>query len=304
MAVFHAPAHGQVDPEAGAVERSLDVVGGQGVAGEQHVDVVGLDQRDHGRRGSGVYDAGPADPQHLLARGLGLTHAAGNLAYQQRLRLLARDLGLHEAEGLRAPVTHHRLDLDAVGAGHDVHAGPDVGHRKGVDAGPVVGLLDDETTVHLGVLDLDPSAAESDPGHQIRRRVEPVGKDPVLLADHHSGRPGVDLVDSAGLQAHQEALEGILVLSGHGDRGVGGVGGVMADVETVDGVVAAVLPDVVEDPAQDAGVHQMAGDLHGLALAHASDSSARVSTGSTGGGYRRAPLSQGSSRSLGICQTR
>ena len=48
-----------------------------------------LHQRDHRGRGTGVHDAGTADPEHLLARGLGLAHAVGDLADQHRLGLLA-----------------------------------------------------------------------------------------------------------------------------------------------------------------------------------------------------------------------
>ena len=103
VAVLDAAAHGEVDAQRGAVERGLDVVGRQRVAGEEDVDVPGLDQRDHRGRRSRVHDAGTADPEDLLALGLGLTHALGDLAHEHGLRLLAGDLGLHEAETRSLP---------------------------------------------------------------------------------------------------------------------------------------------------------------------------------------------------------
>ena len=78
-----------------------------------------------GRR-SGVDDAGAADPEHLLAGRLGLAHPVGDLAHQQRLRLLAGDVGLHEAEDLlldaaggtgvvtRIPATPHTTSMPAI----------------------------------------------------------------------------------------------------------------------------------------------------------------------------------------------
>ena len=97
VAVLDAAALRQVDAERGAEQRRLDVVGGQRVAGEQHVDEAGVDQRDHRRRGAGVHDAGAADPEHLLAGGL-RRRACRSATWRTstRLRLLAGDVGLHE----------------------------------------------------------------------------------------------------------------------------------------------------------------------------------------------------------------
>ena len=53
-----------------------------------------------------------------------------------------------------------------------------------------------------------------------------------------------------------------------------GVARLAADVDVGDDPVAAVLADVVEDAAEDAAVHQVPGDLHGLAGAHDEHTSA------------------------------
>ena len=138
---------------------------------------------------------GTADPQHLLAGRLGLAHAVGDLADQHGLRLLAGDVGLHEAERRPRPWSSTgTVDLDAGGAADDLHAGLHVGHRQRVDAQRVAGALDDQAAVHLGVLDADPAAVEADPGLEVGGGVEAVGEDAVLLAQRRSrprrGRPG------------------------------------------------------------------------------------------------------------------
>src|SRR6266545_6198959 len=51
VAVLDADALQQVHAERGAVQGALDVVGGERVAGEQHVHVAGLDQPHHRRAG-------------------------------------------------------------------------------------------------------------------------------------------------------------------------------------------------------------------------------------------------------------
>ena len=71
------------------------------------------------------------------------------------------------------------------------------------------------------------------------------------------------------LQPHQHALEVLVALGEHDDAGVRLVLVRLADVELLDRVVAAVVEDVVEDPGKHAGVHQMPGDLNGLADLHA-----------------------------------
>jgi hypothetical protein len=66
------------------------------------------------------------------------------------------------------------------------------------------------------------------------------------------------------------------------------------DVEVVDDVVAAVLPDVVKDARQDPAVHQMAGDFDALAHTHGADTSAAGVLADTGLAQMREPSSQGS----------
>ena len=161
------------------------------------------------------------------------------------------------------------------GAGDDLHAGLRTSDMGSVNAPGRVrrrSSSHDEAAVHLGVVHVEPLAAEPDPGLEVGRGVEAVGEHAVHARRLGDGRlAGVDLVDPAGLQAHQQPLEGLVVLGRDRDPGAAGVVRLVPDVEGVDDVVAAVLPDVVEDPRQDAAVHQVAGDLDCLAGTHATD---------------------------------
>ncbi len=134
MAVLDALAVREVDAERRAVQRRLDVVRRQRVAGEQHVDVARLDQRDHGRGRAGVHDGGTAHPQDATAVGLDLAHPLGHLAHQQRLGLLAGDRRRHELEGIGFVLARRQHHLHAAGAADHLVACLDVGHRHGADA--------------------------------------------------------------------------------------------------------------------------------------------------------------------------
>ena len=182
VAVLDARADGQVDAERRAEERRLDVVGGERVAGEQHVDEAGVDQRDHRRRRAGVHDAGPADPQDPLAGGLHLAHPVGDLAHQQRLRLLAGDLRLHELEDA---VRRRRSRAAASSPGRRSrrrrwHRRLDVGHRHGADPRRRGRSTTTSPQSISGFCDRHPVAAEADLGLQVGGRVEVVGEHAVL----------------------------------------------------------------------------------------------------------------------------
>jgi hypothetical protein len=68
------------------------------------------------------------------------------------------------------------------------------------------------------------------------------------------------------LHPHEDPVEQVGPVGADLDQCARLVVVLLAEVEVLDAVVAAVLEDVVEDPGQDAGVHQVTGhhDLGGL----------------------------------------
>ena len=60
----------EIDAERGAEERLLDVVHGERVAGQQHVDVAGANQLLKVRRPAGVHDDRPGDDGDAAAAAL------------------------------------------------------------------------------------------------------------------------------------------------------------------------------------------------------------------------------------------
>ena len=70
----------EIDAQAGAEEGLLDVVRGQGVAGEEHVDIAHADELLEELAAAGVHDGRPADQQRLAARGAVCGQFAGRSA--------------------------------------------------------------------------------------------------------------------------------------------------------------------------------------------------------------------------------
>ena len=75
----------EMDAQAGAEERLLDVVRGQRVAGKQLVDVAAANQRAQDRSAAGVDDRRAADDQRLAAGSPVVHQLAGDLADERTL---------------------------------------------------------------------------------------------------------------------------------------------------------------------------------------------------------------------------
>ena len=136
MAVLGRRALGDGHAERRAQHVRLHVVGGEAVAGEQHVDPAVADQPGDVGRGAGVHDRRPAHGQHPAATLLGRPDPAGHLGGQQGLGLLGRHVGVHELERRRAPGLLGDVHAHALVADDDALAGADPVHRHGAD--PVV----------------------------------------------------------------------------------------------------------------------------------------------------------------------
>jgi len=87
-----------VHPERGAVQRALEVVGGEAVARRERVDVACLDQLGERVARSRVDHRGAGDDHHVPA-GLGhLAELLGDLSDRRLRGALRGDAALHEAE--------------------------------------------------------------------------------------------------------------------------------------------------------------------------------------------------------------
>ena len=141
-------------------------------------------------------------------------------------------------------------------------------------ARPVTGH--DDPAVHLGVLDRHPVRCQPDDRLEVGRGVEVVGEHAVGLHLRSTTSPGSVRLTPWVCSRITMRAEVLVAVGLHGQPGVGLVDRRLADLELVDGVVAAVLEDVVEHPGQDPRVDQVAAYLDGLALTVAVLSTARL----------------------------
>ena len=132
----------QMDAQAGAEHRLLDVVRGQGVAGEQRVDVIPRESTDDTCRTLPVCTiAGPPTSKRLAPRLARSKQFLGNLPDGDALGLFGRDRAVHEFE--RRPFgrplvrkdPHAGVPDDELGARHDLAHG----HAAGPGADRVDG---------------------------------------------------------------------------------------------------------------------------------------------------------------------
>ena len=93
VAAFDRFAGFEIDAERGAEERLLDVVHGERVAGEQHVDVAAANQLAEIRPPPPVWTTtGPGDDRDAIAGLFGLAHHRGNPRDADLDAALGRDL--------------------------------------------------------------------------------------------------------------------------------------------------------------------------------------------------------------------
>src|SRR4030095_8071334 len=126
VAAFDRFAGLQIDAERGAEERLLDVMHGQRVAGEQHVDVAAPNQLAEIRPAAGVDDHGAGDDGDAIAGVFRLAHHRGNSRDADLDAPFGRDLVRHEREPEAIARLELRDDFDAVNPADDSVAAPDL----------------------------------------------------------------------------------------------------------------------------------------------------------------------------------
>ena len=160
----------QRDAQAGAVQSQLDVVRGQGVAGEQHVEVAAADQPADVLAAAGVDDGGAEHGQDFLAGVLRAAHGGGDLAHRHALGLLAGNRAGHELEQVLPGLGVGREDAQPLPADDDAVADAHVGHRQA--AGGAALRIDEDAAVHFLIFHLDPLAVEANLGAVVGRAVK------------------------------------------------------------------------------------------------------------------------------------
>ena len=137
-----------------------------------------------------VWDDGrAADQEDLLALGSGLANGVDYASDADRLGLFAGDGRVHEAEHADFSRALDRQYANARVTDHDRHADQHVGH--GDTSGARAVPIDQDSAVHLLIVDVDPAAAQAGLCGLVGGAVEVVGKRAVLVAVLLLGEPGV-----------------------------------------------------------------------------------------------------------------
>ncbi len=229
-------------------ERLLDVVRGQGVAGEQDVEIALADQLADVLDAAGVDDGGAEDGEDLLARILGAFHGGGDLAHRHALGLFAGNGAGHELEqvlprrGLRGKHAQPGATRD------DAVAGAHVGHGNAARR-RALGINED-AAVHLLIFHVDPFAAQAHLRAVIRGAVKVFGERAVHVGGHDLAvadgqRGGPVIVDGV-----EDFTQLVAAVGAHFDAGVAGIALPLADADVLDDVGAAVREDLVEHLGQ------------------------------------------------------
>ena len=189
----------QGDAERGSEQDAFDIVGADGVAAEQDLDVAVANELGQQRTGAAVHDGRAGDDEDLAAAGADVAHLAGDLLDDEALGMLGADVAAHEAEDFALARALGRQDADAFVADDDELSLADRGGGDHARLGS--GGVDDDDQIHLGVLHLDPAAVEADLGGQVGGGVE-IGRQ-----DAVGGRGLVGYVVARG-QDGAEGLQG------------------------------------------------------------------------------------------------
>src|SRR5579883_737340 len=172
-------AAAQIDAQRRAEKRRFDIMGNNGIAAENDLNVPLTDKLSDVAACARVDDRRAEHKENTAAPGPRLFHLARNLMDGQHLDLLSRDAALHKGEGLALP-----------GAFKGLHANPAVSDNHALTYLHFVHWLairaplcyiDNDRHIHLNALHRHPLALDADLGWQVRGGVETGGQDACLL---------------------------------------------------------------------------------------------------------------------------
>jgi len=145
-----------------------------GVPAKQHLHESSADDARQVRSSAAVHNGRPGDDENPAAVRTNLPDLPRQFFDDEPLRPLARNLARHEGENLFLPRPLRRLHTNPAMTHDDEVALPNLCHRHH----PRCALLrrDHDDEIHLGVLHLDPLAAQPNFRRHVRRGVEIVGQ--------------------------------------------------------------------------------------------------------------------------------
>ena len=242
----------------------FDIVGGQGIAGKQHVDVTGSDQPTKKLAAAGMHDRRPGHQKRLPGRTAVAEQPLGDVVHSHALRFLRGDVAGHELEAFRASGLFFREHTQPGMADDHLIARADFAHRA--TSGQLLADVYHDPTVHLLIVHSDPLPAETQLGSLVCGAVKLFGKGPAdvgrgqttILGD---GRHG-PVVGYLG----QDLIEFRSVVGADFDQGMAPIAGRLADLDLLDTKRAAVMGDAVEHLRQNQAVDDVAGKLDVLDL--------------------------------------
>src|SRR5579859_1349733 len=156
MTVLDCYASLLVNAERGAEHGRLHIMGDDGVAAEDDLDVASADQRGDVHARGGVDDSGTEHEQDFAAVGASLAHGVGHIVNGEDLGALGRYGALHEAEYLALAGALQRLDAHARVSHHHLVADARLVHRAGEHTSGRA--VQPDRHIHLDILDKEPLA--------------------------------------------------------------------------------------------------------------------------------------------------
>ena len=254
----------EIYAQARAEEGLLDVVRGQGVAGQEQVDIAHADDLFEELAAAGVHDGGTGDDRRASARSTVFGKLPGNLADGHVLWFFGRNVAAHELEGLRPPRSLFRKDAYARVADDDAVAHARIGHRQAAGSrgtGEVERDVDHDPAVHFLIGNLQPVAGDADLGSLVGGAIEFFGKGPGNVGRHKAAVVDVGWHRAVVGDLRQDFFQALFAVSANFQQGMAGVVPRLPDHDLLDFETAAAAGNRIENLGQNEAVDDMAADL-------------------------------------------
>src|SRR5437763_9231467 len=169
----------EIDAEGGAEKSSFDIMGYDGVATKDYLDIATTNQVGNVTTGAGVNDGRAKHKENLAVARTCLFHLTSNFVDRQHLDSFRGDIALHEGKGFPFARSLKWVDANTVMPNHDLLAYLYFVH--GFAIGPATGPVNDNSYIHLDTFNIHPLTIQSYLGGQVGSRIEFCRKDSILL---------------------------------------------------------------------------------------------------------------------------